>query len=172
MDASLVHSLGTTSTPSDSSLGGCATTSAPSDRPSRISTWPDQFIRTCFGTVPDHFDNFTAPHPNDPVGHIGYCGIVSDDDRGRTKFLIDLLDRLQYHLARRLVQRSGGFVAQEYLGTFGYGPCNGNPLLLAARKLGGTVVGAISQSHHVQRLLRWYGRIGYIGNQFYVFSGG
>ncbi|MEY4327312.1 MAG: hypothetical protein RIS24_3483 [Verrucomicrobiota bacterium] len=43
--------------------------------------------------------------------------------------------------------RSICLVAQEYLRVHRQSPCDGHPLLLAARELGGQVVGPIGQSH-------------------------
>jgi hypothetical protein len=65
---------------------------------------------------------------------------------------VGLLEQLHDLLRGGGVERPGGLVGQQQPGLGDEGPGDGHPLLLAARHLGGDVLGPGRQAHPVQRL--------------------
>ncbi len=87
------------------------------------------------------------------VGHAGDGGVVRDDDGGGAQVLIDAGDRLQHHLAGRIVECAGRLVAQQDLGLLHDRARDRHPLLLAAGQLGRKMVAARREVDQTDRLV-------------------
>ena len=74
-------------------------------------------------------------------------------------------------LARLIVERACGLVAEKELGVFGKGACDGDALLLAAGKLRGKVAQAICQAHLLEHLRGVEGVRADLRGELHVFKG-
>ena len=95
-------------------------------------------------------DHPAAVDAYDPVRHGGQGAVVGDDDDGAALFAAGGLQQRQHLLAGFVVQRTGGFIAQQDLRVFGQCAGDGNALLLTARKLRREVVFAVCQTDLLQ----------------------
>ena len=95
-------------------------------------------------------DHPAAVDAYDPVRHGGQGAVVGDDDDGAALFAAGGLQQRQHLLAGFVVQRAGGFIAQQDLRVFGQCAGDGNALLLTARKLRREVVFAVRQTDLLQ----------------------
>ena len=91
-----------------------------------------------------------AVDADDPVCHGGQRTVVGDDDDRAALPAAGGLQQRQHLLAGLVVQRAGGFIAEQDLRVFGQRAGNRNTLLLTARKLRREVVLSVRQSHLVQ----------------------
>ena len=76
---------------------------------------------------------------DDPVGVAGRCRVVGDHDDGLAELPHRPAQEAQHLGAGPRVQVAGGLVGEDDLGPAGQRPGDGDPLLLAARQLGGAV---------------------------------
>jgi hypothetical protein len=76
--------------------------------------------------------------------------IVTDDEKGRTGFLGNFPEQFNGLLSPGGIEVSGRFVGQNDIWFFDNGPSQSHPLLLAHRKLGGTVVETVGQTNPFQ----------------------
>ena len=83
-----------------------------------------------------------------------YLGIVGDQDERLAVVPVELPQEGQ-DLRRALgVQVAGRLVGQDQRRLVDEGPGDRHPLLLAARQLGRAVVGAVTETDEVERLIR------------------
>ena len=76
--------------------------------------------------------NASAAQVQHAVGHAGNGCVVGDDHGGGAEFAVDALYHFEHQFAGGVVQRAGGFVAQQHFGALDDGARNGHALLLAA----------------------------------------
>ena len=98
------------------------------------------------GVFDDVFD-MPALDVDDAVCHIFEGGVVRDGDDELISFAGDVVKDFQDALARHIVERARGFVAEEKAGILGDGAGDGDALLLAAGELGGEVVHPVLEPH-------------------------
>src|SRR5258706_9825013 len=88
-------------------------------------------------------DDAAVADGNDPVGEVGYLGVVRDDDDGGMLLAIEAAELTDNGLGRFGVEVAGGLVGQDETGLVGQRPGDGDALGLAARDLVGAVAGTV-----------------------------
>ena len=101
----------------------------------------------CFGVGHESVDQVDGA-----VGEGGELLVVGDDDEGLAHLVAQAEEELVQLLLVVRVERARRFVGQDDVGLVHQCACHGHALLLAARELGGTVVGAVSQAEVVEQL--------------------
>ena len=81
-----------------------------------------------------------------------HAHLVGDDHHGDTQLFVDIPDQLQNLPGGVGVQRTGGLVAQQYLGVGGQCAGDGDALLLAAGQLGRVGTRLVGQTYQLQQL--------------------
>ncbi len=112
----------------------------------------------------------TVGQADHAVGHAGHGRVVRDHHHRGAQVGAHLGDDLQHALARGVVQRAGGLVAQQHRRLLGNGAGDGHALLLAARELRRKVIAPRQQAHAIQRLIHGHGRRGDVGHQRHVLG--
>jgi hypothetical protein len=107
---------------------------------------------------------------NHPVGHARNGRVVRDHHGRGAEFDIDLGNHLQHQLARHVVQRTGGLVAQQHVGALDDGPRNGHALLFATRQLRREVVAPGRQAHALDRFVHRHRVHGNVGDERQVLA--
>ena len=119
-----------------------------------------------------HAFDLAVAHADEPLRQRRDLGVMGDDRHGGVIGLAHIPEQRQHLSAGFGVQRASGLVAQKQGRVFAKGPGNGDALLFAARKLGGEVVHALSQTdapHHFHGIQR----VGaHLTGQFHVFQRG
>src|SRR5882724_1603590 len=87
---------------------------------------------------------------DDSVGAVGQARVVGDHDHGRLVLAVQLFENAHDLVAHLAVEVAGGLVGQEDLRAADDGAGDRHPLLLAARELGGEVMGARGKPHPVE----------------------
>src|SRR5512136_870960 len=90
---------------------------------------PRQFRRRGSLLVFPNFNDRAAADANHAVGHGGDGSIVSDYDGDCLQLTIHAIENFENNFSGRVVERTGGFVAKQYLGPLDDGARNGYPLL-------------------------------------------
>ena len=75
---------------------------------------------------------------------------MRDDDERRPGLGVEFEEQVLNRLARLRIEVAGRFIGEEDAGAVDEGPCERHPLLLAARKLGRVVVGAVAEPDAVE----------------------
>ena len=105
------------------------------------------------------------------MGHFSDGSVVGDERSGGAELAIDALNHVQHQHPGLRIERPGWLVAQQNGGPLGDGACDGNPLLLTARKLRWKVVEAVAQAHQRECLFGLERVIGDVGDQRDVLAG-
>ena len=122
-----------------------------------LVTFPSSAIRvTPPGLV--HFGRQVAVdaavlHADDPLGVAGHALLVGDQD-DRLPFRVELIEQGQDVLAGLAVEVAGRLIGQQDAGIADQGAGDGDPLLLAAGELVGTVLDPVAQAHALEHLGR------------------
>src|SRR6266576_1992982 len=85
------------------------------------------------------------------VRPLGGVRIMGDHDDGLFEFLVEALEQGENLLRRLAVEIARGLIRHEDRGVGGNCPCDGDALLLPARKLPRIVLGAVGEAHERQR---------------------
>jgi len=110
-------------------------------------------------------------HGEHAIGHFGEHGIVGDHDGEGAEFAIDTLDCFENEDAGFNIERAGGFIAEQDIGTLGDGTGDGDALLFAAGELSGEMVGSRSEADEFEGFIGAHGVPGYFRDQPDVFTG-
>ena len=98
---------------------------------------------------------FSVVQGQDSGCGFGYLAVVGDLDDG-VALAVQFPEQGQNFLPGFGIQRAGGLVGQQDGRAGDQRPCDGDPLLLPARKLVGLVGFPLLQAHHFQNLLRFF----------------
>jgi len=95
---------------------------------------------------------------------------VRDDERGGTEFAVDFFNHFQHELAGSVVERAGGFIAEQQFRAFGDRAGDGDALLLATGKLGWEMVNAVAEADEAQSFVWRHGIFDELGHELHVFE--
>ena len=107
----------------------------------------------------------------------GKLFVVGHDDEGLVQFAAQAEEEgLQFGAVVR-VERTGGFIGEDNVGTVGEGARGGHALLFAAREFGGFVLGARRESHELEQFGGTVGGVALAlsrneGRQHHILQGG
>ena len=87
-----------------------------------------------------------------PPGVMGHARIVRDENDGDPIGLVELLEHLEYLLARMRIEVPRGLIRKEHLGTVDERSRYGDTLLLPAGELGRLMMGPVGQAHFFEHL--------------------
>src|SRR5881409_3240843 len=84
---------------------------------------------------------------------MGYSGVVRHDDDRLSELLVEAAEQVEDLLSGLRVELPGGLVRQEERRVIREGHSDGDPLLLAAAQLVGTVARTLRHAHELEQLL-------------------
>ena len=106
------------------------------------------------------------------VRHLSEHLVVRDDDDGRTQVVVDTFKKGEHLLARLVVERPGGLIAQKQPWTFDECAGDGTALLLPAGELGGELVTVVGQPEVSEQIVQRHGVVAQVLADTDVFTGG
>ena len=102
----------------------------------------------------DEGDGAVGPRPDGAV--------VADDDHRHAEVVAQAEEQVEHALGGGRVERSGGLVGEQQAWLVGERARHGDALALAARQLGGTVLGAVGEPHFLQQRERATASLGMV----------
>src|SRR5215475_9387516 len=98
-------------------------------------------------------DDATVTQRYSARGPIRYFNVMGDDQNGRAKTLVEVIDELQNLLAGVGVEIAGRFIGQQDRRINGKRSSNRDSLALASREFIRKMVDAMSELHQFEKLL-------------------